>query len=57
MENRNPYNFSNIYFYQSNIPPEHPMCRSNIIVNMVDITKRLVYEYVVECLKSKIWEN
>ena len=24
---------------------------------MPDVTKRLLYEYIVECVKSPIWEN
>ena len=44
--------------YNPNIkPPDHPMCRCRIMVFMPYITKRLVYEYTVECAKSKIWEN
>ena len=57
MENRNPYNFSNIYFYHSNIPPEHAMRRCRINVYMPIVTEGLAYEYKIECMKSKIWEN
>ena len=46
-------------------PPEHPMCRSNIIpikparimVFMPDVTKALIQEYIKECKGLMIWIN
>jgi len=44
-------------FQRDGSPPEHPNCRCRIMIFIPYITKRLVYEYITECKKNKIWEN
>jgi hypothetical protein len=40
-----------------NKSPDHPMRRCRIMVFMLDITKKLVYEYKAECKESLMWVN
>jgi hypothetical protein len=34
-----------------------PVCERVFLVYNFHVTKMLTYEYIVECIKSKIWEN
>ena len=51
--------YTYMYFYRRNIPPEHPMCRSDIRVRvfMPYASKSLVAEYIRECRNIPIWIN
>ena len=57
MKNDNPFNFSKICFYHSNIPPEHPMYKCRFKIFMPYVHRSLVREYKIECMKTKIWDN
>lgn len=56
MKNNNPFNFSLIHYYHSNIPPEHPMYKCRFKIFMPYIHKTLVWLYSLEC-NGYMWRN
>ena len=62
MKDREHHINRNKIFRQSNIPPDHPMCKCRIITKPEDVyftycTLYFIWEYSEECKESVIWMN